>query len=116
MIAACRQAGIAPKHDAMRLSAVGLAVSVLGKDPSDNTVKCNAPSVGNMWFPINALKGVPRPPKQTKTKNKISWEGDGAQAGPAGDDVHVLTAAEVQQFVASSSSSSSHSSSFSREA
>mmetsp|Transcript_158706 Transcript_158706/g.485846 ORF Transcript_158706/g.485846 Transcript_158706/m.485846 type:complete len:339 (-) Transcript_158706:20-1036(-) len=55
VLQASRDAGIGAEHDELRLACLGKVVQVIRKDPGDGTVKCSAPLIGKVWFPVSAL-------------------------------------------------------------
>jgi len=60
VLAACRKAGIEQESDPQRIDALGKIVKVLEVDPTHNTACCFVPSVGNVWFALEALAMVPQ--------------------------------------------------------
>mmetsp|Transcript_30013 Transcript_30013/g.69889 ORF Transcript_30013/g.69889 Transcript_30013/m.69889 type:complete len:1307 (-) Transcript_30013:114-4034(-) len=58
---ACRLAGIGKEFDGRRLQLLGRVVRVLQKDVEDNTVKCRAAGVEDVWMALGSLAPVPQP-------------------------------------------------------
>jgi len=58
--AACRSSGIGDEHDSLRVASLGKTVRVIRKDPSDNTIKCRVPGIGELWFAPGSLQCLQR--------------------------------------------------------
>jgi len=78
VLSACRAAGISPKYDALRRTALGRVMKIVERDERDGTVLCKLEGVGSVWFPVAAF--TPKTNGETTEESTTVSAGSGLES------------------------------------